>query len=325
MKTNDNNELWGAFSVMDHLLEGAYLPEVIMYDKLVIPVPPDPEKAETPEDRNFALKQWKCWEDNHWEPDRQTELLKILEPVTVKVEWNRQRHERWAETYEISSRAAARENKEPLPGWKTGKTLLWELPKIAPGIIAISPYDSLVDLKFDFGITEQSSIQEQIDAGKGLPGELVSIVIGREFLVPDDPEKDEFYQLQKAVELVTEPYYREARKNYHAAQQQFIRDGKTDLISVNQAVEAMNEHLEILHELAQKQKISKVIEHAYFFTQLTTDFVKVPINPVIAGKAVIGIGKFTANHQFGSPANPGNPWTGGALLFDLRQEVRFMK
>jgi hypothetical protein len=46
---------------MDHVREGVFLAEVVMYDRLVIPVPPDPEHTNTPEDRNFAEKQWDRW------------------------------------------------------------------------------------------------------------------------------------------------------------------------------------------------------------------------------------------------------------------------
>jgi hypothetical protein len=56
-ETKDKYQLWGTFSVMDHAREGTFLAEVVMYDRLVIPVPPDPEHAKTPEDRKFVEKQ----------------------------------------------------------------------------------------------------------------------------------------------------------------------------------------------------------------------------------------------------------------------------
>ena len=48
-------ELWGTFSVMDHLREGAFLAEVIMYDRLLIPVPPNPTCRE-PRGSQFCRK-----------------------------------------------------------------------------------------------------------------------------------------------------------------------------------------------------------------------------------------------------------------------------
>lgn len=89
---------------MDHVREGAFLAEVVIYDRLVIPVPPDPKHAEIPEDRSFAEKQWDRWERNGWNPKRQQMLLN-------------------------------------------------KLPAMAGGVVAVSPYNSLENLKGDFGIT----------------------------------------------------------------------------------------------------------------------------------------------------------------------------
>jgi hypothetical protein len=96
----NKHEIWGTFSVMDHLRRGAFIAEVVLYDRLVIPVPPDPELAETPEDRAFAQNQWQRWEDRKWEPKRQLELLEILRPVAEPIEWDRQHHEQWAKEFE---------------------------------------------------------------------------------------------------------------------------------------------------------------------------------------------------------------------------------
>src|SRR5258706_11604002 len=128
-ENSDKYEMWGTFSVMDHLREGAFLAEVIMYDRLVIPIPPDPERAENSEDRVFAEQQWKRWEEvEKWNPKRQKILLDILKPVAVPVEWTRQRHLHWAAEYEKSKHNAAQQFSEILAGWKTGEVLLDELP-----------------------------------------------------------------------------------------------------------------------------------------------------------------------------------------------------
>ena len=165
-ETRDKYELWGTFSVMDHVREGAFLAEVVMYDRLVIPVPPDPERAKTPEDRNFAEKQGPQWERNGWDPKRQQTLLSILKDIAVPIEWDRKRHERWAAEYEKSKRDAAQQFAEILAGWKTGEDLLDVLPAMAGGVVAVSPYDSLDDLKREFGITETSSVVERLQAGR---------------------------------------------------------------------------------------------------------------------------------------------------------------
>jgi hypothetical protein len=161
----DKYELWGTFSVMDHVHEGAFLSEVVMYDRLVIPVPPDPEHAETSEDRDFAEQQWDRWERHEWNPRRQQTLLSILKPIAVPIEWNRERHERWAVEYEKSKRDAAQQFSEILAGWKSGEVLLDEIPAMAGGVVAVSPYDSLEALKGDLGITETSTVVQRLQAG----------------------------------------------------------------------------------------------------------------------------------------------------------------
>jgi hypothetical protein len=318
---NDKYQLWGTFSVMDHLREGAFLAEVVMYDKLVIPVPPDPEKAETPEDRDFAERELDRWEE-HWNPKRQQTLLSILEPVAVPIEWNRARHELWAAEYEKSKHGAAQQFSEILAGWKTGEVLLNELPAMAGGVVAVSPYDSLEDLKRDLGITEASTVVDRLQAGRGLPGNMISAVIGREFLVPESPDRDEFYLLHKAVELVQQVDYRQARADFHTAQQRFINSGNTDLESVTAAVKAMSKHLDELERLARRQRFWNGLRRAFFFTQVATDLVAAPINPVAAGKAAIALGKFTVDERLKNPANPHSVGPGGALLLDARRRLK---
>jgi hypothetical protein len=317
----DKYQLWGTFSVMDHAREGAFLAEVVMYDRLVIPVPPDPEHAKTPKDRNFAEKQWDRWERHGWNPKRQQTLLSILKPVAVPIEWNRERHERWAAEYEKSKRDAAQQFSEILAGWKTGEVLLDELPAMAGGVVAVSPYDSLEDLKRELGITEMSTLVERLQAGRGLPGNVISAVIGREFLVPEDPDRDEFYLLRRAVDLVQEVDYRQARADFHSAQQRFINSGKTDLESVTAAVNAMAEHLDVLQRLARRQRIWNGIRRAFFFTQIATDLLTAPINPVSAGKAAIALGKFTVDERLRNPAAPHSVRPGGALLLDAQRRL----
>ena len=87
----------------------------------------------------------------------------------------------------------------------------------------------------------------------------------------------------------------------------------------------MNEHLQVLHKLAKKQKIWKGLKRAFFFAQVTTDLVKAPIDPVNAGKAAIAIGKFTVDERLGNPADPYCMHPGGALLLDARRKLKLMK
>ena len=57
-------EIWAAYSVRDHLRPNAFLADVVMYDHLVVPVPP-------PGDTTQGAR-WK--DENSWKPERQREL-----------------------------------------------------------------------------------------------------------------------------------------------------------------------------------------------------------------------------------------------------------
>src|SRR5690349_7723919 len=61
--------LWGTFAVDDHRRENAFAREVLLFDRLVIPVPAD----------DVERRRWRsprAGED--WDPDRQERLLALL-------------------------------------------------------------------------------------------------------------------------------------------------------------------------------------------------------------------------------------------------------
>jgi hypothetical protein len=60
-------EIWGALSVDDHIRRRALVAEVLLFDRVVIPVPPADDDEE---------KQ--RWHDKRWDPVRQRRMLDIL-------------------------------------------------------------------------------------------------------------------------------------------------------------------------------------------------------------------------------------------------------
>ncbi len=256
-----------------------------------------------------------------WDPKRQQELLKILQGIAIPVEWNRQRHIDWLAEYEKSKQDAGRQLSRVLAGLITAEKLIMEVPAKAAGVVAVSPYDSLDDLKHDFEITETLSAADQLQAGRRLPGNVVSAVVGREFLVPEDPDRDEFDLLHRAVDVVKNADYRLARAAFHAAQQQFTNAGKTDLESVTTAVDAMEHHLDELEKIVRKERFWNGLRRAFFFTQLATDVATGPGTLVSAGKAAVALGRYTASEKMRNPAAPENLVPGGALLLDARRKL----
>jgi hypothetical protein len=71
-----SRQIWGCYAVNDHLQKNAFVADVLLFERLVIPVPPenDPE----------ALRPW----EENWEPDQQRELLDILGGIACQVPWS---------------------------------------------------------------------------------------------------------------------------------------------------------------------------------------------------------------------------------------------
>jgi hypothetical protein len=76
--------LWGTFSVADHLRERPFVADVLLYDRLVVPVPAgDAELAR--------------WQQRKRNPELQAALLKLIGPnIVVRAPWNEQRRKHWA-------------------------------------------------------------------------------------------------------------------------------------------------------------------------------------------------------------------------------------
>jgi hypothetical protein len=66
-------QLWGTFSPADHLRRRAFVADVLIYDRLVVPVPAE---------RDGEL--WRKWE-KRWNPSRQTELLDVIKSESPRL------------------------------------------------------------------------------------------------------------------------------------------------------------------------------------------------------------------------------------------------
>ncbi len=321
----DKHELWGTFSVMDHRRKGAFLAEIVLYDTLVIPVPPNPDRAESEDDRAFASKQWGRWEKNGWQPERLEQLVEIMRPVIEPIEWDRQHHEQWEREFADYTNTKASDAADlvarMMAGWVTGQVLLRDLPAKAAGAVAVAPFSSLSDLTDDLGITESQYLPERLRASKGLPGNVVSAVVGREFLVPADPDWDEFELLKEAVDLVGSEDYRGARRAFHSEMLRFVRDQQTDYDSIKGAVEAMDAQLHQLDQLARSRRRWRRVDRGFFFSQLAVDAAAAPINPLTLAHAGVAIGAYTASQKLGNPADPHNNGPAGALLHDAQRRL----
>lgn len=218
------HELWGTFSVRDHLEPGAFVAEVLIYDKLVIPVPPTTGDGVGPAQ---ALREAERWKASGWDPRRQEQLLAILgdraQPIPWIAELQGQWHVRMREEFDQASRDGY---------FMTGGVLQQFVPAMAKAWVAVSQYRSLEELEAD-GIRRCAPNQK-------MPASTLLAVLGHELLLPDDPGKDDFDLLRRAVEVAGDPDYRLRRHALHEWQQDFVTTADwTDATSIKHALAHM--------------------------------------------------------------------------------------
>jgi hypothetical protein len=177
--------VWAAYSVFDHQPPGAFLADVVLYDRLVVPMPPPDESTE-----------WARWETNGWDPTRQKKLLAALGPLVKQVPWNAMRRGSWKDSYLKARSAMGQVLTRSLAGEVTANGLFDQIPAMAERVIATSPYRSLDDLEHDLRIHRLSELDP-------LPEATVSAVVGREILLPKDDSRSETDLLREAVQVVT--------------------------------------------------------------------------------------------------------------------------
>lgn len=53
-----SRERWGTFSVKDHQRKRAFVAETLLYDRLIIPYPPNPEERKRWSEQKWARVYW---------------------------------------------------------------------------------------------------------------------------------------------------------------------------------------------------------------------------------------------------------------------------
>jgi hypothetical protein len=79
-------EIWGTFSVRDHLLDRAFIADVLLYDRLVIPTQPEGNDP----------KDWPA----EWDLFRQKRLLNVLGELAIPIPWTPDRRKEWQRRFD---------------------------------------------------------------------------------------------------------------------------------------------------------------------------------------------------------------------------------
>jgi hypothetical protein len=208
--------LWGCYSVADHLEPRAFVADLLLYDRLVVPVP-------APDD--FAR-----WQEK-WDPELQQRLLDILGGFAERMEWTAPLRDEWEDAWYAGDLALDVDESAPDPDRPYALTRriiseqLQRTVELEEDVRGVAVYAKPDRFDREWRITQtfpfvrratrvQPGPMRQVSGA--LPPErheLAKLVVTR-LVVPDDGRDDEEV-LQRTVDLVSRGDVAESRAKFH--------------------------------------------------------------------------------------------------------------
>jgi hypothetical protein len=251
--------LWGCYSVADHLEPRAFVADLLLYDRLVVPVPSKDDLAR--------------WEER-WDPARQQRLLAILGTYAERMEWSAPLRDRWEEMCSPAAPALDIDESAPDPDRPfelTRRVISEQLRAKAAeegdvrGVAVYAKPDRFdrdwhLTGKFPFvRWTARVAPGPLREAANTLPAEqqdLAKVVVTR-LVIPDDGLDDE-EALKRTVDLVSRDDVAERRAAFHELLGSLGAEGvRTDAVvgEVEDLLEGLNESVK-RHTSAQLARVA---------------------------------------------------------------------
>jgi hypothetical protein len=235
-------------SVRDHISLAPFVTEVLLYDRLIIPVPPDKDQ------------------DANWEQEWQPELLhKCLEILKVKtdetdglaltVPWDQSKRERF-QTRMSTAVALATQRRDPaqtyyMDPFQMTRALLKDefrpaLPRGVSKAWTVASYPSAEAFRADFS----DPLRERKTR--------LAVSISHRFFVPSrsDPKHE---MLRRAVGLSSSDEFRRKRARFYEWQEEIIQEE----ISDEKAIEELEQRLTDYNEATEKAFVDVAMRFAF--------------------------------------------------------------
>lgn len=218
---------WGTFSVIDHKDPAQLAVEVLLYDKLVIPVP----VTNADQDR---------WKTRGWDPKLQEFRLQMLGDLAYRANWGYRDSDSaihlWAQQFAYLENDIAdivKEARQNLGYHLTRQVLAqqkYPLPRGVEKIDLIVAYQSEKTFRLDFRLETVSNDRADL-----------ALKLGQRIAVPL-LEGDQEHAFISSVELARDQEYRSKRTAVYALQDQILSDSQPVMETV-QELEQRTEEL----------------------------------------------------------------------------------
>lgn len=328
-------QLWGTFSVLDHTRPHAFVSDVLVFDKLIVPVPAGDDD-----------KRW----DTVWQGAKQAELLDAIraadETLVDTVPWDEQQRSRFEaeRTMTLASGAAfdldnitrtARTAPDTDPQYVTRLVLQKKmgteldahyLRGVMQGlpdkdIKVVAAYGDLAAMRKD------AHIDTAVEAG---PANALDLLGGFSwpFVVPADGGFSDVDLLKRAVEFAQQPQVQDYRRAFHEWRSTVVDRG----LSPDDAAADMTERIASYADWARKLKTRTTVRTACsvfvvgagIATSIVFPLAGVPAlaaSLVNAGTASVGLADLISQRPFRrapEAAAPAGPAAAGALFWEAR-------
>ncbi len=210
-------EHWGSLSVADHVNTEALIANVLLYDRLVIPVMVD----------QLDRDERAYWVSHGWDPDLQLERLDQLKELAIRRPWNAKRRETFkTRAAELS---AEQFDAEHIDSYAMTRMILAQeqVTEKLPGVQhvqVIAAYNSIGSMKQDFQL---------VDAHDPLSAQ--AFLLTRRLAVPDLPNPEK--ALKEAMSLSRDAEFRSKRAALFDWQEETILKGVPPAAAVDRIAE----------------------------------------------------------------------------------------
>jgi hypothetical protein len=247
----------------------AFVAETILFDRVVIPLPPKGNGAER-----------RDWVRAGWQPDRLLEIRKRLGALAVAVPWSEELRAQWRAEYSSGAARSALQAQladnaavdvrsiksapaDADPKYLTRSVLV---RKIAAAVdesadrelmseiraLDIDPAGT-VEVVVGYGsVAKYRAGATAATADKAGPADAgpATLFIRWDFLVPEDSTLSDIDLLLRAVALSSKDEFRDARRRFHEWRRKLAANG----VSVAQARAEMNRCLAVFNEITAKER-----------------------------------------------------------------------
>jgi len=337
-------ELWGTFSVKDHIRPRPFVAEVLLYDKLMIPVPPISIEKKVKQDEK---SEYKRWVENKWKPKRLFRLLDIIKEknpdLIVELPWDKHAREDWENLYNSNDTEHFGKNKTTL--LQSTKYEIDVAKTTAPNDAHYLATAGLISLYIANEM--HNKVAKQLIALTKTPNTEIEPVIayrsyqkfrkeqslysinqkitektinpyalfGWEFFVPEDSDKSDEQLLRLALKLARNNELQESRQLFHSWLKQMY-EGNVD---PEKAKEKMLSMLNQYQSIVRDSRIKTIVRYAAKIAPVLTPLTCF-INPYIGVGLSVSAGFSPLFVEWMLPKKePNLSYQPASLVYDARR------